>query len=89
VLHDSAGSLHWRTSAASNGELSALEKGGLVYVNQGGPIDLAMLEDSPDLFSPQQQYFDSSEFTDAANWKLIAETSMEGYHIKALHKQSF
>ncbi len=70
-------------------EVSALEKGGLVYVNQGGPIDLAMLEDSPDLFSPQQQYFDSSEFTDAANWKLIAETSMEGYHIKALHKQSF
>ena len=70
-------------------EVSALEKGGLVFVNQGGPIDLAMLEYTPDFFTPEQQFFDQSDFVDEANWKLIAETSMEGYHIKALHKQSF
>ena len=29
------------------------------------------------------------EFTDETNWKLAGETSMEGYHIKALHKESF
>lgn len=70
-------------------EVGALEKGGLVFVNQSGSIDLAMLENTPDFFTPEQQFFDQSDFTDEANWKLIAETSMEGYHIKSLHKESF
>ena len=34
-------------------------------------------------------YFDQSEYFDDANWKLLAETTMEGYHIKSLHKKSF
>ena len=70
-------------------EVGATEKGGLVYVNQSGPVDASMLEIVPDLFSEQQAYFDQSEYTDDANWKLLAETTMEGYHIKALHKKSF
>ncbi len=70
-------------------EVGASEKGGLVYVNQSGPVDASMLEIVPDLFSEQQAYFDQSEYTDDANWKLLAETTMEGYHIKALHKKSF
>ncbi|MEH6558880.1 MAG: SRPBCC family protein [Oceanicoccus sp.] len=70
-------------------EVGALEKGGLVYVNQSGPIDSSMLEDVPDFFADQQEFFDQSEYNDAANWKLLAETTMEGYHIKSLHKKSF
>lgn len=70
-------------------EVSAIEKGGLVFVQQNGSIDLANLEHTPDFFTDEQQFFDQSDFTDESNWKLIAETSMEGYHIKALHKQSF
>ena len=70
-------------------EVGATEKGGLVYVNQSGPADASMLEIVPDLFSEEQAYFDQSEYTDDANWKLLAETTMEGYHIKALHKKSF
>ena len=70
-------------------EVGATEKGGLVYVNQSGPVDASMLEIVPDLFSERQAYFDQSEYTDDANWKLLAETTMEGYHIKALHKKSF
>lgn len=70
-------------------EVGATEKGGLVYVNQSGPADASMLEIMPDLFSDEQAYFDQSEYTDDANWKLLAETTMEGYHIKALHKKSF
>ena len=70
-------------------EVGAMEKGGLVYVNQGGPVDASMLEDMPDLFATEQEYFDQSEYTDEANWKLLAETTMEGYHIKSLHKKSF
>ena len=70
-------------------EVGAMEKGGLVYVNQGGPVDASMLEDMPNLFATEQEYFDQSEYTDEANWKLLAETTMEGYHIKSLHKKSF
>lgn len=70
-------------------EVGALEKGGLVYVNQSGPVDISMLEDMPDLFAKEQAYFDQSEYIDETNWKLLAETTMEGYHIKSLHKKSF
>lgn len=70
-------------------EVSALEKGGLVYVDQSAPIDFSMLGNAPDFFDSEQQFFDQSEYTDEANWKLIAETTMEGYHIKSLHRQSF
>ncbi len=38
---------------------------------------------------PDYVLFNKLEFDDKANWKLIGETSMEGYHIKALHNQSF
>ncbi len=70
-------------------EVGAMEKGGLVYVKQSGPIDSSMLEKMPDLFTNEQEYFDQSEYTDEANWKLLDETTMEGYHIKSLHKKSF
>ena len=70
-------------------EVGALEKGGLVYVNQSGAIDPSMLESVPDFFASEQRFFDQSEYIDEANWKLLAETTMEGYHIKSLHKQSF
>ncbi|MEM8497941.1 MAG: SRPBCC family protein [Pseudomonadota bacterium] len=70
-------------------EIGAMEKGGLIYVNQSGPIDSSMLENFPDFFDADQPFFDQSDYTDEANWKLINETTMEGYHIKSLHKQSF
>ncbi len=70
-------------------EVHATEIGGLIYVNQQGPIDHDALNALPEFFSPEQEFFDENTFTDDANWKLIAETSMEGYHIKALHNKSF
>jgi choline monooxygenase len=65
------------------------ERGGLVFVTQDGELSEGVLEGMPDILSPDQKVFDKSEFTDNANWKLIAETSMEGYHIKSLHNRSF
>ena len=70
-------------------EVSAMEKGGLVYVIQEGTISPQMLENSRDYFSPEQKLFKQSENTDPANWKLLTETLLEGYHIKSLHKKSF
>lgn len=65
------------------------ERGGLVFVTQKDPISAGALESLPDLIEPGQEVFEYSSFTDNANWKLLLETSMEGYHIKALHNESF
>ncbi len=70
-------------------EVSAEEKGGLVFVTQDDPVSKGALENLPEMFDPKQAFFSHSEFTDEANWKLLAETSMEGYHIKHLHNKTF
>lgn len=70
-------------------EVSAREKGGIVYVMQEGQISPDMLENCLDYFAPGQEYFEQGEMTDDANWKLLTETLLEGYHIKSLHKETF
>lgn len=70
-------------------QVSAAEKGGIVYVMQQGEIQPEMLQDCLDYFSPEQEMFQQSEVTDAANWKLLTETLLEGYHIKSLHQNTF
>ena len=70
-------------------EVSAQEKGGLVYVMQEGKINSQMLENNLDYFTPEQEMFQEAEATNKANWKLITETLLEGYHIKSLHKTTF
>lgn len=67
----------------------AEERGGLVFVTQKEPISAGALEGLPDLIAPGHVVFEYSSFLDDANWKLLLETSMEGYHIKALHNKSF
>ncbi|MFT6580829.1 MAG: phenylpropionate dioxygenase-like ring-hydroxylating dioxygenase large terminal subunit [Alphaproteobacteria bacterium] len=69
--------------------VTTVERGGLVFVTQDDPIAQGALEDLPELIAPEQVVFDKSEIVDEANWKLIGETSMEGYHIKSLHNESF
>ena len=70
-------------------EVSAIERGGLVYIQQEGAIDESFLDHTPEFFSDQQVYFGYTSFDDNTNWKLINETTMEGYHIKGLHKSTF
>jgi phenylpropionate dioxygenase-like ring-hydroxylating dioxygenase large terminal subunit len=70
-------------------EVSAVEKGGLVYVMQEGVITHDMLDYALDFFSPEQTTIHRSETLDKANWKLLTETLLEGYHIKSLHRDSF
>ena len=60
-----------------------------MFVTQKDPISAGALGDLPDLMEAGQEVFEYSSFTDEANWKLLLETSMEGYHIKALHRTSF
>ena len=69
--------------------VSVIEQGGIVYVQQEGDIDPTHLTHALEHFSVDQQLFDQQVLTDAANWKLLYETLMEGYHIKSLHRESF
>ena len=77
------------TAAHGLVQVHAQERGGLVFVTQKEAISQGALADFPDLMAPGQEVFEYSSFTDEANWKLLLETSMEGYHIKALHRTSF
>lgn len=70
-------------------EVFAVEKGGLVYVQQEGEPRLETLETALNFFEPSQSFFYKSDTVDEANWKLLTETLLEGYHIKSLHRESF
>ena len=70
-------------------EVNALEKGGIIYVAQEGPIDEEMEGSCQDYFTPDQDMFEQDGFVDKANWKLLNETAQEGYHIRSLHRESF
>ena len=69
--------------------VSVIEQGGIVYVQQEGNIDPTQLTHALGYFASDQPMFDQQVLTDAANWKLLYETLMEGYHIKSLHRESF
>ena len=70
-------------------QVDAVEKGGIVYVQQEGSIDQDFINNALDYFQPRQEMFDHGEVNDQTNWKLLTETLLEGYHIKSLHKKTF
>lgn len=76
---------------ASHGlsEVATVERGGLVFVTQKPALSDGALDELPELVEPDQVVFEYTTFVDEANWKLLLETSMEGYHIKALHHKTF
>jgi phenylpropionate dioxygenase-like ring-hydroxylating dioxygenase large terminal subunit len=70
-------------------KVSAVEKGGIVYVCQDGEINKKFLDEALDYFTDEQALINQSGIEDQANWKILHETLLEGYHIKTLHKDTF
>ena len=70
-------------------QVNAIEKGGIVYVCQDGEIHKKFLDEALDYFTDEQALINQSEIEDQANWKILHETLLEGYHIKTLHKDTF
>jgi phenylpropionate dioxygenase-like ring-hydroxylating dioxygenase large terminal subunit len=70
-------------------QINAVEKGGIVYVCQDGEIQKKFLDEALDYFTDEQALINQSEIEDQANWKILHETLLEGYHIKTLHKDTF
>lgn len=70
--------------------VAAREQDGLVYVVQDpSPNCWDALNDIPKLLSDDQVLLEQSEYFVDANWKLFAESFLEGYHIKSTHKKTF
>lgn len=69
--------------------VAARERAGLVFVDQSSNPDFSTLDDLPLLISSTQQIFAHGESTTDANWKLVMEGNLEGYHIKPTHPTSF
>lgn len=71
-------------------EVRVMERAGLVFTAQvdphAGAGDLAEL---PDLVGAGQTLLDHGELTVEANWKVLVEGFLEGYHIKATHGRTF
>lgn len=70
--------------------VEAREQDGLVYVVQDPtPNCWDALNNIPKLLSDDQIVLEESEYFVDANWKLFAESFLEGYHIKSTHKNTF
>ena len=69
--------------------VNAAEIGGIVYVCQDGEISKNFLDEALNYFADDQVLINQSEIEDEANWKILHETLLEGYHIKTLHKDTF
>src|SRR5271169_6890375 len=66
------------------------EKHGMVFVTQDEPeIPQDAATSPPDLFGPDWRLFNTVEQEIAANWKIVAEGFLEGYHIRSTHQDTF
>ena len=70
--------------------VAAEERHGLVFVTQDTPaVADASLDALPPLLRLEQPIFASNESEIEANWKLLLEGFIEGYHIRSTHPQTF
>jgi phenylpropionate dioxygenase-like ring-hydroxylating dioxygenase large terminal subunit len=66
------------------------EAQGLVFVTQAAPRrPVATPASLPPLVPPDYRLIDAGERDIAANWKIVVEGFLEGYHIKSTHPHSF
>ncbi|MBX9590330.1 MAG: Rieske 2Fe-2S domain-containing protein [Hyphomonadaceae bacterium] len=67
-----------------------LEAHGLVFVTQDEPeIPNAEISALPDLFGADWRLYTTTAQEVAANWKIVAEGFLEGYHIRSTHAETF
>jgi len=70
--------------------VEAVEAQGLVFVTQDTPaLADARLDELPPLLGPKHRLVGSNELELPANWKILVEGFLEGYHIRSTHPESF
>jgi phenylpropionate dioxygenase-like ring-hydroxylating dioxygenase large terminal subunit len=71
-------------------EVPCEEAQGLVFVTQdAGRASDARPRDLPPLVDPGYRLANGGEREIAANWKIVAEGFLEGYHIRSTHPETF
>jgi phenylpropionate dioxygenase-like ring-hydroxylating dioxygenase large terminal subunit len=70
--------------------VETVERHGVVFVTQNEPrLGEARLDELPELIPPNLQLFRTSELDVPANWKILVEGFLEGYHIRPTHRETF
>lgn len=69
--------------------LAAIERHGLIFVSQSPDAPPAQLDGLPELAGKGQKLYAMSSRETQANWKIVLEGFLEGYHIRATHPESF
>jgi len=70
--------------------VEAVERSGLVFVTQDGPhAGDAELDDVESLIPPHAKLIESNEQETAANWKILVDSFLEGYHTRFTHRDTF
>jgi len=69
--------------------VASLERHGLVFVDQDGADAMPDLDEIGGLLTPEHRVIGSSEQEVEANWKIVTEGFLEGYHLQALHPDTF
>jgi len=64
-------------------------KGGIVFVTQQPQLGDGALEQLPELLPANFEIFSSDDSITDINWKLNMEATLEGYHIKSTHGETF
>jgi phenylpropionate dioxygenase-like ring-hydroxylating dioxygenase large terminal subunit len=67
--------------------VETIETRGLVFVTQEQPG--AALDDLPPLLSPEHRLLHTGDIEVPANWKVVVESFLEGYHIRSTHPTTF
>ena len=69
--------------------VQTVEAQGVVFVTQDAPPLAAQLGELPLFFPPAHRLAGSVENEVPANWKILAEGFLEGYHIRSTHPETF
>jgi phenylpropionate dioxygenase-like ring-hydroxylating dioxygenase large terminal subunit len=70
--------------------VDVFERFGLVFVTQDEPCLSDMsLDHLPELIAPGQRLLGTRESEITANWKIMLESFLEGYHIRSTHRETF
>ena len=69
--------------------LPAVERQGVVFVSQAQAAPQLELTGLRELFGKEQKLYATSSRVTEANWKIVLEGFLEGYHIRATHPETF
>jgi phenylpropionate dioxygenase-like ring-hydroxylating dioxygenase large terminal subunit len=69
--------------------LETQERCGIVFVTQNQPQITTDLTELPELIPPSYRLIATDELEVPANWKVLAEGFLEGYHIRSTHRDTF